>query len=214
MEIKCNYTEKPCPYPVDFDCHSCDVYKNAVLLEADAMKFEFIPKLKEYVFPSRGKADSAIDILHDLINESGYATLADWNDICGILSTTEDHKYRWTKPKIRTNVFHTKSASALGKSSVADSYSVEFIDMPEYYDDNTDSENNDPVNHPAHYTAGGIECIDAIAAALTSQNDPVAAWFTGQCLKYLWRWPLKNGLEDLKKTRFYLDRLIKYMEEK
>ena len=73
---------------------------------------------------------------------------------------------------------------------------------------------DDPVNHPSHYTAGGIECIDAIAAALTSQNDPVAAWLTGQCLKYLWRWPLKNGLEDLKKTRFYLDRLIEHEESK
>ena len=77
-----------------------------------------------------------------------------------------------------------------------------------------DNSKNDPVNHPSHYTAGGIECIDAIAAALTSQDDPMSAWLTGQCLKYLWRWPLKNGLEDLKKTRFYLDRLIKYEEEK
>ena len=67
---------------------------------------------------------------------------------------------------------------------------------------------NDPVNHPAHYTAGGIECIDAIASALTCQKDPVAAWLTGQVIKYLWRWPLKNGAEDLKKARFYLDRLI------
>lgn len=73
---------------------------------------------------------------------------------------------------------------------------------------------NDPVNHPSHYTAGGIECIDAIAAALSSHQDPMAAWLTGQCLKYLWRWPLKNGLEDLKKARFYLDRLIKHEEEK
>lgn len=67
---------------------------------------------------------------------------------------------------------------------------------------------NDPVNHPAHYTAGGIECIDAIAAALTCQKDPMQAWLTGQVLKYLWRWPLKNGLEDLEKARWYLDRLI------
>lgn len=72
----------------------------------------------------------------------------------------------------------------------------------------------DMVNHPAHYTAGGIECIDAIAAALTAQKDPMAAWLTGQCLKYLWRWPLKNGLEDLQKTRFYLDRLIKLEEDR
>lgn len=73
---------------------------------------------------------------------------------------------------------------------------------------------HDSVNHPAHYTAGGIECIDAIAAALTCQTDPMHAWLTGQVLKYMWRWPLKNGLEDLKKARFYLDRLIAGMERK
>lgn len=66
----------------------------------------------------------------------------------------------------------------------------------------------DNVNHPAHYTAGGIECIDAIASALTCQKDPMQAWLTGQVLKYMWRWPLKNGKEDLRKARFYLDRLI------
>lgn len=73
---------------------------------------------------------------------------------------------------------------------------------------------HDNVNHPAHYTAGGIECIDAIAAALTCQTDPMHAWLTGQALKYMWRWPLKNGLEDLKKARFYLDRLIADVERK
>ena len=67
---------------------------------------------------------------------------------------------------------------------------------------------HDPVNHPAHYTAGGVECIDAIRAALTCQTDPYAAWLTGQVIKYLWRWPMKNGVEDLEKARFYLDRLI------
>ena len=71
---------------------------------------------------------------------------------------------------------------------------------------------DDPVNHPTHYTRGGIECIDAIEAALSSQTDPVAAFLTGQSLKYLWRWPSKNGLEDLRKARWYLDRLIKRME--
>lgn len=71
----------------------------------------------------------------------------------------------------------------------------------------------DMVNKPPHYTAGGIECIDAIAAALSSHKDPMGAWLTGQVIKYLWRWPLKNGVEDLKKARFYLDRLIRQEEE-
>ena len=80
--------------------------------------------------------------------------------------------------------------------------------------DNERAVAHDNVNHPAHYTAGGIECIDAIAAALTCQTDPMHAWLTGQVLKYMWRWPLKNGLEDLKKARFYLDRLIADVERR
>lgn len=73
---------------------------------------------------------------------------------------------------------------------------------------------HDPVNHPDHYTAGGIECIDAIKAALTCQKDPMQAWLTGQVLKYLWRWPLKNGLEDLRKADFYLHRLMEDVQSK
>lgn len=67
---------------------------------------------------------------------------------------------------------------------------------------------NDAVNHPAHYTAGKVECIEAIEAALCCHTDPGKAFLTGQAIKYLWRWPLKNGVEDLEKARFYLDRLI------
>lgn len=67
---------------------------------------------------------------------------------------------------------------------------------------------NDPVNHPDHYTNGKYECLDVIFDILSSHNDPVSAWLTGQIVKYIWRWPLKNGLEDLKKAKFYLDKLI------
>lgn len=67
---------------------------------------------------------------------------------------------------------------------------------------------HDAVDHPAHYTAGGIECIDAITAALECHGNPVAAFLTGQVLKYMWRWPMKGGREDLRKARWYLDRLL------
>lgn len=65
----------------------------------------------------------------------------------------------------------------------------------------------DPVNHPAHYTRGGIECIDAITAAVC-ELPGTEAWLVGQIIKYIWRYKWKNGLEDLSKARFYLDRLI------
>ena len=65
----------------------------------------------------------------------------------------------------------------------------------------------DPVNHPEHYTRGGIECIDAITAAVC-ELPGTEAWLVGQVIKYVWRYKWKNGLEDLSKARFYLDRLI------
>ena len=73
---------------------------------------------------------------------------------------------------------------------------------------------NDPVNHPSHYTNGKYECIDVIYDMINGYRDPISAWLTGQIVKYIWRWPYKNGLEDLKKTRFYLDRLIEHEEKK
>lgn len=73
------------------------------------------------------------------------------------------------------------------------------------------SETNDKVNHPSHYTQGGIECIDAIKAAVIGLNG-IEAVCTGNILKYLWRWKFKNGLEDLKKARWYLDKLINEIE--
>lgn len=116
---------------------------------------------------------------------------------------------------ITTNV-EQKSGNDLLNEALRKAFQSPRSSLPEQA---TSSENarevaHDSVNHPAHYTAGGIECIDAIAAALTCQTDPMHAWLTGQVLKYMWRWPLKNGLEDLKKARFYLDRLIADAERK
>ena len=59
----------------------------------------------------------------------------------------------------------------------------------------------DPINHPKHYTASTVEPIDVIEAWDLNFAE-------GCVLKYLCRWRLKNGVEDLKKARWYLDRLI------
>ena len=66
--------------------------------------------------------------------------------------------------------------------------------------------NEDMVEHPPHYTAGGIECIDAIDAALTPEE--FAGYCKGNLMKYLWRERHKGGLESLKKGRWYLQKLI------
>lgn len=66
---------------------------------------------------------------------------------------------------------------------------------------------HDAVNHPDHYTQGKVECIDAIESATTGLEG-IEAVLTGQVMKYMWRWKRKNGLEDLQKAQFYLNRLI------
>jgi len=63
----------------------------------------------------------------------------------------------------------------------------------------------DMVNSPPHYNESGIECIDAIAAATGEGFD---FYLQGNIMKYLWRYRYKNGTEDLKKARWYLDKLI------
>lgn len=64
----------------------------------------------------------------------------------------------------------------------------------------------DEVNHPAHYTQGGIECIDAIEAALTPEE--LRGYLKGNCLKYLWRERGKGGNKDIEKTEWYIRRLL------
>ena len=65
---------------------------------------------------------------------------------------------------------------------------------------------NDKVNHPLHYTQGKIECIDAIESATTDLTGIVAVC-VANVIKYVWRFALKNGTEDLDKADFYLQKL-------
>ncbi len=70
----------------------------------------------------------------------------------------------------------------------------------------------DKVNHPTHYTQGGVECIDALKAA-TINLIGIEAVCTANAIKYLWRWKSKNGAEDLKKAKWYIDRLLQEVGE-
>ena len=75
----------------------------------------------------------------------------------------------------------------------------------------TMADDKDMVNSPSHYTQGSIECIDAIAQVV-KDLDGMEAMCTGNAIKYLWRWKHKNGVEDLKKAKWYLQRMIDSLE--
>jgi hypothetical protein len=71
------------------------------------------------------------------------------------------------------------------------------------------------INHPDHYTAGGIECIDALRSALVGYSG-FAGFCAGNAIKHIWRAPHKGTLStDLEKAVWYLNRLIdENIEEK
>ena len=70
----------------------------------------------------------------------------------------------------------------------------------------------DKVNHPPHYTAGSVECIEAIKSALT--REEFKGYLKAAAIKYIWRENYKGAnIEDLQKAVWYLNRLIKELEE-
>lgn len=69
------------------------------------------------------------------------------------------------------------------------------------------------VSHPNHYQSrSGLECKDVLNAATEELKGYEAVW-TGNAIKYLWRWKKKNGDEDLRKAieciKFILDEHLK-----
>ncbi len=66
----------------------------------------------------------------------------------------------------------------------------------------------DVVNKPAHYQ-GKVEAIDAIESAMTYEE--FKGYLHGNTLKYCIRYDRKNGVEDLQKAKWYIDRLIKHI---
>lgn len=71
----------------------------------------------------------------------------------------------------------------------------------------------DVVNHPKHYNQSGIECIDAMKAMCGGADvDPHSAYCWQNAFKYVWRWHYKDGVQDVKKAIWYLERLIEEQE--
>ena len=70
------------------------------------------------------------------------------------------------------------------------------------------------VNHPNHYQSeSGLEVIDVIKA-FTSELSGEEAFCIGNAIKYICRYSKKNGVEDLEKSKWYIDRVISVRNER
>ena len=83
---------------------------------------------------------------------------------------------------------------------------------PKHHIANDSKKVGDNVNSPSHYNQGGIECVDAMKACVSGLNE-MEAVCTFHALKYLWRWKHKNGAEDIRKCIWWLERLLKELDD-
>ena len=67
------------------------------------------------------------------------------------------------------------------------------------------------VEHPSHYNQNGTETIEVIKAGMSAEQ--FEGFLVGNVIKYISRYKYKNGVEDLEKARFYLDKLVDVTEE-
>jgi hypothetical protein len=74
------------------------------------------------------------------------------------------------------------------------------------YDSEATIKRKSVINSPSHYNSGKIEVIAFL-------EDQKLGFHAGNVVKYVCRAPHKNGLEDLKKAQWYLNRLISILEK-
>lgn len=74
---------------------------------------------------------------------------------------------------------------------------------------------SDPVTAPAHYEGSGVERKDAMKSMMHGADvEPSQAYWWGCAFKYVWRWPRKNGAEDIRKAITCLELLLGSLEDK
>jgi len=64
----------------------------------------------------------------------------------------------------------------------------------------------DAVTKPKHYNTGSVECIEAIKESMPPEQ--FKGFLKGNVEKYVWRYEYKSGIEDLRKAKWYLEKLI------
>lgn len=157
----------------------------------------------------------------------GYSSFEDF------VEKDDDMKYIWKKPEGMTeegSVYKIPCAPTISdwakecldnRKNNEESRKPDLIDalmlgakmMEELEEKNTPCDPSSDPTHPSHYAQGGISVWDVIKAYTDGLNG-VDAFNAGNAIKYILRWRHKNGVEDLKKAKVYIDELIKSQKEK
>lgn len=136
----------------------------------------------------------------ELIITYGCATVGDLKDLIGLIPDSEDGDFGWV------NIPLVEIEPPMPDGTV-------IMNFPNPIPLGHKTERKEMADHPAHYQSEtGLEVWDVIKA-FTFDLKGIEAFDTGNVLKYMCRWKSKNGLEDLKKAKRYIEHLIDHVEK-
>lgn len=164
-----------------------------------------------WVFENYNDAWDVLRCMKARLNQDGFVTAEYFMNLIAHDSSrlgTGFDRYGWTDLS-SVHIKQTKNCSLVQMvlpEPVA-------LDIPAKVETPKNVNKSERVNHPNHYQSEtGLEVIDVIEA-FTFNLKGIEAWDTGSVLKYVCRWKEKNGVEDLKKAKWYLEDLIEHVEK-
>ena len=167
---------------------------------------------KEIIFPTRKDAEDIVSNMLDIIDNQSYCTLEDFKNLIGEEATYLDSRKGWDD-LVGLTIKKVKDGHRLCLPEFSDLDDIKERLLTKHHSGKYPY-GTDPVTHPIHYQSNsGLEVIDVIKA-FTEDLTGMEAVDTGNVLKYVCRWKKKNGLEDLKKAKWYLENLINFEEGK
>lgn len=145
------------------------------------------------------------NVVVDMTHYRDIAYVVNANNVKGTLTDNDEWIFHTDKVSNKKHIAFDKGNTE--KAVKLLSNDVQQKKRFEHLGDALDGKENDIVNKPSHYTYGKIEIID-IVEQVTAAYPTNIAFSIGNALKYICRAPFKNGVEDLKKAVWYLNRAI------
>jgi len=174
------------------------------IIDAEGNIIEFVFSVK-----NRKEYEDILESACKIAEIYGRVSVSDLFDLAGLDTThmsLADCRRGWDLRML-------KSCYGKWSSNTPDEYLMILPDPKPLDELKKEPVKTEMVNHPSHYqSTGGIEVID-VMAAFTSDLQGIEAVDTSNVIKYICRWKHKNGVEDLKKARWYIDHLINKLEE-
>lgn len=159
---------------------------------------------KEFGVDRAGDINTTPSFLADMDEYTGEILTIEKVEENYYLMKEDDYGWDWTDDMISYKVLETSVLYEEALKGTYDNYIKNDVESVmgayEHYFD------FDPVDKPSHYANKEIEVIDYIQDTLS--DEEFEGYCMGNVIKYVSRYKHKNGVEDLKKARYYLNKVI------